>query len=476
MSSIRWLHLSDLHFKSGEDFVNYNQRIVLEKLFEDIENQINNELKPDLIFFSGDIAFHGKGEEFDLAIKYFFDPLLEITGLSKESLFVVPGNHDIDWSKLDAFTKGGMLTLLDSRNYINQFLSEEQDRAHSFRKFQGYREFINTYFENYLIFDDKDYFYTRILKFGDYKIGLLGLNSTWMSGCNNDRKGQVSDQGFLLVGERQLYQALKRTREADLRIAVLHHPIDWLHNVDRDDVEKMLESGCDIILHGHLHTPRVFYKSSNSGQAVYIPCGALYTDRVDQNGYNFVEFDLDSKQVNVYLRRYIDRGPKGSEWMQDNISTGEALNGIIKFNLRELAQKTNQIIPTSPKKILLIEDKAEWRKIIESLLIPPEFKLQIVSTYAKSVELLLQLSFDLVILNLSLQYDNDFEGVAVLDFLKQTNNNHIPCIVLTGSSIEVTGLFERYNVHKTFIKGKIKTFNKADFLRAIRKVLLMPTI
>jgi len=97
---ITWLHLSDLHFKSGKEAEQFNRKIVLDSLWIDIRKQIQKGLKPDFIFFTGDVAFHGKKDEYDLAIEQFFEPLLKHTGLSKDRLFIVPGNHDIDRDKI----------------------------------------------------------------------------------------------------------------------------------------------------------------------------------------------------------------------------------------------------------------------------------------------------------------------------------------------------------------------------------------
>src|SRR5512136_1761631 len=103
MTQITWLHLSDLHFKSGRQFEEFNQKIVLEALWRDIERHINQGLKPDFVVFTGDAAYHGVKDEYDLAVKYFFDPILKVTGLSKDRLFLVPGNHDVNWSEISRF-------------------------------------------------------------------------------------------------------------------------------------------------------------------------------------------------------------------------------------------------------------------------------------------------------------------------------------------------------------------------------------
>jgi DNA repair exonuclease SbcCD nuclease subunit len=94
--TIAWLHLSDLHLSSPND---YNKQVVLDSLLHDIkESGSHYGLQPDLIIISGDIALTGRAEEYTYA-QEFFDRLLRATDLTKDRLFIVPGNHDIDRTK-----------------------------------------------------------------------------------------------------------------------------------------------------------------------------------------------------------------------------------------------------------------------------------------------------------------------------------------------------------------------------------------
>jgi len=356
VSTITWLHLSDLHFKSGTEAERFNRRTVLEALWNDIRTQIHSGLKPDFIIFSGDVAYHGKKSEFDSAAKDFFDPLLEITSLSKDRLFIVPGNHDIDRKEITPAVREGMLAQLDDRDRINQFLSQKQneERIIAFKKFSAYAKFIQSYFEGHLTFGDEDYFYTKTILIQGYKLAILGLNSAWMCGYGKDYKGEIFDLDHLLIGEWQLERALEKTKEADWRIAVVHHPITWLNENDHLQIRRRLEAKCNFILHGHLHRAEVYDTRSLSGHTVYIPCGAVYASRDYPNGYNFVNINLDSLKGKVYLRKYNDNGPRGPEWIKDIDSTGEENNGTVDFNFsRKTSEGITQFVEPVKKIIHL---------------------------------------------------------------------------------------------------------------------------
>lgn len=463
MSKVTWLHLSDLHFRSGSGSEEFNREIVLRALWEDIEEQIDRGIRPDFIFFTGDVAYSGQQKEYELAQERFFKPLLEITGLSKDRLLIVPGNHDVDWGQMDPITTSGMAGFLTGQDHVNQFLDPRYDRCQAFAKFGGYEDFVNAFLDGRLDFSAREYFYTRLFEIRGRQVAVIGLNSAWMSACIRDDDGVPLDQGRLLVGERQLEGALEGTEEADLRITLLHHPTDWLAEIDRFTVEKRLGAVCHFVLHGHWHVPQVTIHRSIGGQAAYIPAGAVYAHRDYPNGYNFVEFDLNTKHVKVFLRRYNDQGPRGPEWTKDIQSTGEQLDGVFEFIL-----VNGDPPPERGKRILLVEDQEEWQDVIQNTLVPPDFSVQVAASLKEARAMLeaTDVPFDLIIINLCLSGDDDFQGQILLDHLCDTDT---PRIVLTGKATPMRGLFDRYHVCEAFVKGK--GFNWAEFCKSVNKAI-----
>ncbi len=139
MATITWLHLSDLHFRAGEQ---WDEDVVLRNLLKDVRQRIAEDgLRPDLVAVSGDVAFCGAAEEYVLAGQ-FFDELLGATepALPKDRLLVVPGNHDVDRR---AITRGAeaIVSSLDSRQAVNEVLATAEDRRLVFRKFAAYAGF-----------------------------------------------------------------------------------------------------------------------------------------------------------------------------------------------------------------------------------------------------------------------------------------------------------------------------------------------
>ena len=470
MGIVTWLHLSDLHFIAGAEFESFNQKVVLDALWDDVRHQVVNGLKPDFIIFTGDVAYHGKQDEYDLARDLFFEPLLIASGLTKDRLFVIPGNHDIDWSEMDPIVSAGMGKLLTNRDQINQFLSSSQQRSFAFTKFRAFAAFMDSYFGKTPSFSDGHYFSVGVVETLDHshKIGVLGLNSGWMSACVRDAQGSALDQGNLFVGERQLDEALKelgKSGKVDLLVACLHHPVDWLNQDDRFRIERQLATKCDFVLHGHWHEQQVKIVQSLDGQVVYIPAGAVYAQRDYPNGYNIVQVDLRSRKAKVHLRRYNDQR---TEWTKDIFATGEEGDGKVELSLsKRVLGEESLDAPMNSRKILLVENDPVWQEIVQSILIAPDFMIRTAISYAEARSLL-QTSFDVIIVNLCLHGDSDFEGVALLEAL----GDRVPCIVLTGSATSTRGLYERYGIFEVFVKGR--TFNRAEFLATVKRALSQP--
>ena len=102
---LRYLHLSDLHLTyqetGGENWAvdQFNQDMVTRSMVDAIKELVQH--KPlDMILITGDLAKRGKREEYQV-VDVFCERLLDVTGVPASRLYLVPGNHDVDRSKVD---------------------------------------------------------------------------------------------------------------------------------------------------------------------------------------------------------------------------------------------------------------------------------------------------------------------------------------------------------------------------------------
>jgi len=340
MTAVTWLHLSDWHQK-GKDF---DRQIVLRALLKDIRERVK--ISPDLekidfVVFSGDVAFGGKTEEYQAAKEQFFLPLLEACGVEPKQLFIVPGNHDLDRDEFKRLPH--VLTKpLSTEKEVQDWLTDDRNRSRLREPFSAFASFVREYTGQ----EQPDYANVRRITVIDKEIALIGLNSAWMCGRNKDK---IGDYGFVIVGEPQIYNALEEISGSDLRVAILHHPFDWLREFDRNRIEDSLRQGCDFILRGHQHKPKVEITSGTSGNCVIIPAGASYDRRMAENpryanSYNFVHLEFDAGNGVVFLRRWSDDGNK---WLEDIASCKD---GKCKFTLfKSESESSSQETPASTK-------------------------------------------------------------------------------------------------------------------------------
>ena len=317
---LTWLHISDLHFRASQA---YNANVVLKALLADIQGRIQNDgLRPDFIAVTGDIAFSSQLQEYRFAAE-FFDRLLSVTGVPKEQLFLVPGNHDVDRKLITARARATGAALTD-RDKVNTFLATDQQRELIMKRFKAYARFVKDYLGQR--FDDNHYFYVRRWNMDGRQVAVLGLNSAWLCASDKDKADG------LLIGERQARTALEQTESASLRIALLHHPFDWLREFDQNDSATILVDQCHFILHGHLHLTAATQLTSPDGSAMVLACGACYETRQWPNMCNWVRLDMGAGAGTVYLRRYSDA--RGGFWAQDTLTYKNATDGEYRFTLR----------------------------------------------------------------------------------------------------------------------------------------------
>lgn len=317
MGGLTWLHLSDWHQEAKE----FDRKVVRDALIKDIEKRtaISQDLETiDFIVFSGDVTFSGNNEEYDLVKGELFDPVLKVCNISPEKLFIVPGNHDIDRTKVQSLP-GALLRPLESSDEAKDWLFDSEKRSVALKPFEAFTSFVSKYTHQ----ENPDYANIRKCEVDGKTVALLGINSAWMC-CR--RENLIGDKGVVVVGEPQIYDSLEEISKFDIKIAALHHPFDWLAEFEYSQIMHRLMKGCDFILLGHRHKLRVDEIHSTIGNCVVIPAGACYNRRTHANAYNFVHLDFKSGNGVAFLRCWNGE----DEWREDIDSYAE---GKFQFNL-----------------------------------------------------------------------------------------------------------------------------------------------
>ncbi|KUL20440.1 SUMF1/EgtB/PvdO family nonheme iron enzyme [Chlorobium limicola] len=291
--AVTWLHVSDFHLN---DKGPYNQEVILRSLVESVRRfrEVENRA-PDLLFATGDIASKGNAKEYERATA-FFDDLLDAAGLNRDRLFIVPGNHDVD--RISG--KHQLRTLADSDEADDYFdPAKSLPLSHLVYKFQAFSEWYNDYFKTIRSFPTNTTCSpVEMVTINGNRIALLPLNSALFCIDNHDHEK-------LFIGRRCLDAARKQLDAADLKVALIHHPLDWLSSVERSNIKAALGESVDLLLQGHYHETETESIVSANGGYLKLAAGAAYQTRKWPNSAMYATFD--GSGVTIFPIRYEDK-------------------------------------------------------------------------------------------------------------------------------------------------------------------------
>lgn len=249
---IRILHLTDFHLnkRTLRDWNDFYKDSFLEKVKE-----FNEKSNIDLVVFTGDLIdkagkdLEGATNAFDLFEKNIIKPILETLELDISKFIICPGNHDIVRLADDEIDENGLRTTLISSEKIISFI-ENSENLNSFKRIERikeYKQFEYKLYENTNVEKIQSVFsFSLKFKIGNKTIGISSLNSSWR--CYNE-----NDFGNILIGENQLNNNYKFVKDCEIKIALVHHQMDWLAEAEKRTINSHIHKNFDIILSGHVH-------------------------------------------------------------------------------------------------------------------------------------------------------------------------------------------------------------------------------
>jgi len=287
------LHISDLHINAEN---NFDQSVVLDPLIERVkEDRCDPDLRPEIVVVTGDVAHQGIKEEYDLAASFFAD-LMERLELGNDKIFIVPGNHDLDRK---AYPRA-FAPKYDIMPDLNEDLGHPDYRNDLLKGHRHYFNFIRDHYPHMKsLYDDLVPFACSYKTECGKNIGLLGLNSAWMS------RDSDSDQGRIAIGEFQIKKGLDTLNQSgphDCRIGVFHHPLDFLWEKDIKICRSRLNDS--ILLSGHLHKARGGLTYDYDGKIHQFQAGAAYGGSEFPNRFQHVALDWDEGMIFLNFRKF----------------------------------------------------------------------------------------------------------------------------------------------------------------------------
>lgn len=295
---LTWLHLSDIHFRQKTEWRDESTRGALLQYIRELFSK-PSVARPDLVFCTGDIAF-GQTSKNPLVDQYslaesFFDELLLVCGtdgqpLPKERLFVVPGNHDINREAINCDAQATLVALAcEPQQHAQKINQRFNDKTREFKdtisRLDEYANFVDRYLPH-LADPEKRHIYGRTMDINEVTIGLFGFNSAWTCA------GPEDDRNLWLAAEWQFNTAKEALKNCDVRIGLIHHPIDWLNQAEREVANHRIASDFDFWLHGHSHSAWVIPVQSH----IVLAAGAVGAETSEEFGVNLCTIDFSSKK------------------------------------------------------------------------------------------------------------------------------------------------------------------------------------
>ena len=228
------IHLTDIHIHDEKD-------LILKKS-KKIAIAINSHIHSSddvIISVTGDIAFSGKQEQYELATIFFNDIvryIIDKTSITPHILFVA-GNHDCDLST-ETSVRDALFKDIQTKRY--EKVPEDIKRT-MIKAQQNYFDFSCKYDSTNRSFSLCS---TKMIPLRWGKVFFALYNTAWMSQLHEI-------EGSLYFPQEEL--PIFPGTENRLVISMAHHPLNWFDSTTANVIKDYIRENTDIMLWGHEH-------------------------------------------------------------------------------------------------------------------------------------------------------------------------------------------------------------------------------
>ena len=280
---IALLHLSDIHLRTATNPV--ADRI------DALTNALRSEALPldaCFIVIGGDIAFSGLASEYVVATQLLIALKNRIHADYPQAsieYLLVPGNHDCDFSEPTEMRDLALANLprknsLDfGGEIVNSCLSVQAPFFAFLAQLTGTSRA-----------DARRLYDERRFNIHGHTIEFHLYNTAWLS-----RREETPGTLFYPVS---LASNSHSPDPADVSIALLHHPLNWLEPTNARNLGAYLARTCDVVLTGHEHVPSQSRRSTDTGSEVSYVEGAVLqaSDDVATSGFHVIWLDIPARR------------------------------------------------------------------------------------------------------------------------------------------------------------------------------------
>ncbi len=315
------IYISDIHFtgKRAE-----NEGVVINAFIQDVKKQLDEiPHKDTFVFIGGDLVQKADDEEsYDNFWNDVIVPLIAF-GIKKEHIICVPGNHDIQRSKIEEnkLVYSPLISQDFTEGAFNDFLESEASSILT-NKFEHYESFLTKKLEcaNY---DSIGY---QVELNDEWSVYCINSSLTSFAGIDDSKYQSLKDdKGKLNIATRALYKWVNINSKK--KILILHHPFDFLTEWSSSELKKLVKLNFDLVLTGHTHEQNILCNNNNTDSFIWCMAPQLYTDKTDKLGYCMIELKESIVDKISYREWFSSRNSfrKGIDFTEDE-------DGVIKFD------------------------------------------------------------------------------------------------------------------------------------------------
>ncbi len=365
MTPVNIIILSDLHVGKGAragDMCPYeNNNAVDGDYIKTFINFLNDkQIHAKYLIISGDICHEAQPDEFKLASSLIIN-IAKRLNIPKGNIFIVPGNHDVDWSIIKNYPddKSGVRT--------KQMYDPIKNKECIFNKIfrQGKPFMLEQPF--FTIWEDTD-------------ILVVGYNSSWHDGP----KEQVHHGLFANDSSKEIEKFLCNIDFSQGKIKIFlvhHHPLQYSDPLPNlPDFSTMTNSEnlltllrkyqFDMLIHGHKHSPRFSTVTTNSGFPLVVLCSGSFSCLLDtrwsgyvNNQFHIVEIrGRDNEDKCIYGTVDSFTYLSGHGWIPSKVH-----NGIVHrnyFGKYLNPEKLKEFLAPIIQEGLKLKDYIKWNNIV----------------------------------------------------------------------------------------------------------------
>lgn len=271
------LHLSDIHIRSGKDWIIDKGENIAACVYA-----LLAQTSTVFIVVSGDIAWSGKPEEY-VEANALFSRIKGYIWAEREipiHFVIAPGNHDCDFA-LDTNTR--KLALSGIRNNPGMIDDSIINTACVLQsQFTEFAQKLHSADETRV--GDKLWTSHRFTV-EDKQLVFDALNVSWCS--------QINEEPGALVFPHERYTHYLNDL-VDLRVSVIHHPLNWFNQSMYLPFKQMLRGLSNIIMSGHEHVGGIGEDlNAAAGHSAYIEGCVLQDEKqLDNSSFNVTELNL----------------------------------------------------------------------------------------------------------------------------------------------------------------------------------------